>query len=190
MIMIMSLELSARLSALNNTARSLKAGEWLFHRGDPVRSIFVVGSGAIELLRHTGDGKPAILQRAGAGSVLAEASAFSPCYHCDAVASEASALIEIPLAAFLALLDGDPGFSRDWMTYLANQVQKARLRSEILTLRTVRQRLSAWLAFNDGRLPDKGKWQVLAFELGVTPEALYREIARCRNMPTGRTGGS
>lgn len=190
MITIMSTELSARLSALTRTARTLNAGEWLFQRGDAVRSMFLVTGGIIELLRHSEDGKPAILQRAGAGSLLAEASAFSARYHCDAVAREASTMLEIRRTDFVDLLDSDPEFSRDWMAYLASQVQVARLRSEILTLKTVGQRLSAWLAFNDGQLPEKGKWQALAFELGVTPEALYREIARRRKSPAGPASGS
>jgi hypothetical protein len=42
-------------------------------------------------------------------------------------------------------------------------------------------RLEAWLAWNDGVLPTKGAWKHLAEELGVSPEALYREITRRAN---------
>ncbi len=178
MIMIMLENLFGSLARLANAQREIKAGEWLFHRGDDVHSMFLVSRGAVDLLRHSDEGKPAILQRARAGSPLAEASAFSPRYHCDAIATEPSTVMEIPRGAFLAMLEDDPDFARAWMAYLASQVQAARLRSEILTLKTVQQRLSAWLAFNDGKLPDKGNWRTLAYEIGVTPEALYREIAR------------
>ena len=186
--MIMLENVLARLSRLVNAKRDLRAGEWLFHRGDDVCSMFLVSSGTIELVRHSDEGKPAILQRAAAGSLLAEASAFSARYHCDAIAADASTVMEIPRRDFLALLENDRDFAKSWMAHLTSQVQAARLRSEILTLKTVRQRLFAWLTFNDDKLPDKGNWRSLAFEIGVTPEALYREIARRKARPDEWTG--
>ena len=59
------------------------------------------------------------------------------------------------------------------------------MRAEILSLRTVAQRLSAWLELN-GELPAKGEWLILAAEIGTSPEALYREIARRRNSGSRR----
>jgi hypothetical protein len=66
------------------------------------------------------------------------------------------------------------------MKHLGREVQKARTRGEILSRRTVREKLDAWLAENGGALPDKGVWRHLADEIAVSPEALYREIARRR----------
>jgi hypothetical protein len=59
-------------------------------------------------------------------------------------------------------------------------VQRARAQVEIVSLKKVSERLDAWLALS-GDLPPKGQWHRLASEIGVTPEALYREIARRRN---------
>jgi CRP-like cAMP-binding protein len=70
------------------------------------------------------------------------------------------------------------------VAHLANAVQEARLRAEIRSLRTTAERLDAWLG--EGRaLPVKGQWQDLAGELGVTREALYRELAK-RRSPAAR----
>jgi hypothetical protein len=56
----------------------------------------------------------------------------------------------------------------------------ARVRAEIRSLPKVAERLEAWL--REGHvLPDKGCWQDVAAELGVSREALYRELARRRN---------
>lgn len=44
-------------------------------------------------------------------------------------------------------------------------------------MRTVWERLDGWLALH-GELPPRGGWIEIAREIGVTPEALYRELAR------------
>ena len=67
---------------------------------------------------------------------------------------------------------------------LARSVQAARVRAEIRSLPRVAERLDAWLAEGNA-LPGKGQRQELAAELGVTREALYRELSRRR---TGREG--
>lgn len=64
------------------------------------------------------------------------------------------------------------------MAYLAREVWQARFRSELLSLKTVAARLEEWLNWQCGGLPPKGEWKTLAEQLGVSPEALYREIAR------------
>ena len=79
-----------------------------------------------------------------------------------------------------------PGFTSKslgnvWASYLARELQRARLRSEILSLKTVAQRLDAWIGWNGGRPPEKGEWKFVASQIGVSPEALYREIAKRRD---------
>jgi CRP-like cAMP-binding protein len=73
----------------------------------------------------------------------------------------------------------DSDFAETWTAHLAHEVQAARIRSEVLSLKTVAARLSAWLAWV-GELPAKGEWKQLAEQIGVSPEALYREIAKAR----------
>ena len=48
-----------------------------------------------------------------------------------------------------------------------------------LTLRTVSQKLDVWLETNKS-LPPKGEMQILAQTLGVSREALYRELSKRR----------
>jgi CRP-like cAMP-binding protein len=71
----------------------------------------------------------------------------------------------------------DPALIAAFAAHLAQRVQDARARAEILSLKTVQARLDAWLAVNRGALPEKGHWRELAESLSVTPEALYREIS-------------
>jgi CRP-like cAMP-binding protein len=68
------------------------------------------------------------------------------------------------------------------MRHLAGEVHRTRTRAEILSLKSVAARLDAWMAFNGGKLPPKGRWYQAASEIGVTPEAFYRELARRRHV--------
>jgi CRP/FNR family transcriptional regulator, dissimilatory nitrate respiration regulator len=155
------------------------AGQVLFRTGQRVAQMYLVLQGRVELQRHTRQGAILILQNAGPGSILAEASAYSSHYHCDAQAAEPTQLAVLAKSAFLAALDKEPLLARAWSCLLANSVQAARMRAEIRSLSTVASRLEAWLE-QGNVLPQKGHWQSLAAELSVSREALYRELARRR----------
>lgn len=167
------------LGNLRQIKRSFFEGQYLFHRNDLVKSMFLLEAGSVQLIRHHRDGRTVVLQRASAGSVLAEASLFTPAYHCDAIATSAAVARLISRAAMQQLFFRNRDFAKAWAVHLAGEVQKARLRAETLTLKTVSERLDAWLA-DRGKLPGKGGWKAIALEIGVSPEALYREIARRR----------
>ncbi len=177
MIVIMSV----MLETLFSDARilTLERGQALFHTGAGVREMYLVRAGQVQLLRHTTRGICLVLQNATAGMVLAEASAYSNAYHCDAVATQTSTVSVIPRKAFRAALERDPALAQLWATHLAQSVQAARFRAEIRTLPKVADRLEAWLAEGNS-LPEKGRWQDVAAELGVSREALYRELSRRR----------
>lgn len=162
-----------------NLPRQIAPGAFLFHRDEPVGQMFMVEEGEIRLIRHQADGDEVILQRAFSGDLLAEASLFSVRYHCDAVAAGPGMVRALPKSSFLAALQTDMNLATVWAQRLAQEVQRARLRSEIISLKTVAQRLDAWLAWN-GDIPSKGEWRALAFEIAVSPEALYREMAKRR----------
>ncbi len=168
------------LTGLRARQQHFEGGQHLFHRGDPVTELHFVLVGSIHLVRHQGDGSALVLQRAGAGSILAEASLYSSTYHCDAVAFGAAATRVYAKASLKKLLVKSSEFSNVWASYLAQELQRSRLRSEILSLRTVSERLDAWIVWNGGSFPEKGEWKLVANQIGISPEALYREIAKRR----------
>ena len=179
MIAIMSYELIQHLTTLpGSRLRQLLAGNFLFHQGDPVESLFIVEQGMIRLLRQHVDGSLIKLQQAYAQHILAEASLFSHCYHCAAYVEQQTAVWAIPKQAVIHLLNTQPQMNVQWIKYLTQQVQQARFRSELLCLRTVAARLDAWLNWYQLPIPNKGEWKGLAEQLGVSPEALYRELAK------------
>ena len=180
MITIMLRSIEPYLIGLRGRQQHFDNGRPLFHRGDPVTHMHLVTKGSIHLVRYQSDGSTLILQRAEAGSMLAEASLYSGTYHCDAVAFGAADTCVYTKASLKKLLAKSSQFSNIWANHLAQELQKSRLRSEILSLRTVAERLDAWTAWNGGSLPRKGEWKLVANQIGVSPEALYREIAKRR----------
>ena len=180
MIAIMLNPVSTHLKSLSAEIRNFAAGQNLFYQQDPVRGLYWVLAGEIHLHRHDAHGRSIILQRAGKGSLLAEASLFSPTYHCDAVAITATRTRRFAILDIHRRLNTDPAFAVAWATHLAGEVQNARYRAEILSMARVRDRLDGWIAWNGGRLPERGEGTYIAAEIGVSPEALYRELASRR----------
>lgn len=180
MIEIMSDALADSLLALPTLERTYAPGEFVFHQGDDVRIIHFVCEGTVNLVRYQTGGASLVLQRAAAGSVLAEASIFSARYHCAAIAIVASRTRSVKKSAVRSKLLRNPAFAEAWLGHLAREVQAARTRAEILSLRTVAERLDAWCAAREACLPEKGEWKALAAEIGTSPEALYRELAKRR----------
>lgn len=182
MIAIMRMPISMLFQEARESG--LAVGETLFLSGQEVTGIYMVRSGRVHLQRHTTLGAHMVLQNAGPGAVIAEASAYSSRYHCDAVAAEESVVACLPKKRFLSALADEPALAESWSALLARSVQAARLRSEIRSLPKVTDRLDAWLG-EGYSLPERGHWQEVAAELGVTREALYRELAPRRAAGSG-----
>lgn len=152
-------------------------GATLFRSGDQPVQLFRVARGRVLLRRSLQDGTEVTLQDARSGHVVAEASAYAASYHCDAYAVGETETQVLPLGAFLRRLGSSPDLAAAWASHLARAVQAARFRVELRSMPTVRARLDAWLS--DGNLlPLKGRLQDVAVEIGVSREALYRELAR------------
>lgn len=180
MIEIMSKTLLELLRSLPARTGTFAAGKYVFRQGDTVRTLHHVLEGEVHLARLQPSGEQLVLQRARSGAILAEASLFSGRYHCDAFTVVQTRTLAIDKSAMRTALDESPKLAACWAEYLAHEVQKTRLRAEILSLRTVADRLDAWIAAHDGRQPIKGEWITVAAEIGTSAEALYREKARRR----------
>ena len=159
-------------------SRTLGDGEALFRRGDRVRRFHRIEHGEVRLIRYQPSGAAVVLQTALSGTALAEASLFASTYHCDAIASEASATISVSVERFRQVLAGNATANEQWMSHLGRSAQEARFRAEMLSMKTVDERLDAWLDWKQAPLPKRGVWRALAEEIGVTPEALYRTLAK------------
>jgi CRP-like cAMP-binding protein len=161
--------------------RKLKAGEPLFHLGDKTVGLYEVIAGRLRLMRVDRSGHEIVLYVAGEGETIAEASLFSPAYHCDAIAASDAVVRVYPKAAVLAAFAKDPKAAQAFAAMLARQVMSLRTRLAQRDIRSARERLRHFLTLNvgaDGRTVElRGTVKELANELGLTHEALYRTLA-------------
>lgn len=159
--------------------RTLKTGEALFRQGDKTAGLCEVVSGRVRLARVDAAGNELVLHVAGPGDVIAEASLFSPHYHCDAIAGSDAVVRVFPKRAVLSAFERDVKAAQAFTAMLARQVMSLRARIEQRNIRSARERLRHWLALNaDGRTVTlRGTLKELAAELGLTHESLYRTLA-------------
>ena len=161
--------------------RNLKAGEALFRLGDKTTGLCEVIAGRVRLARVDRSGHEVVLHVAEAGETLAEASLFSPQYHCDAIASTNATVRVYPKREMLAAFERNPKAARAFSAALARQVMDLRARIEQRNIRSARERVRHYLAVNasdDGRAVNlRGTLKDIAAELGLTHEAFYRTLA-------------
>ncbi|HEX5258471.1 MAG TPA: Crp/Fnr family transcriptional regulator [Sphingomicrobium sp.] len=174
-------DLSEAVRSLPGCRAERRASTTLFRRDDRVRQLHMVEAGCIHLVRYGEDGSSAVMQRATAGDVLAESSIFSDRYHCDALVIADAMLWTIDVATARAAFESDSHFAESFARHLAREVMRMRSRVEVLSRRTVQNRLDGWFALNGGALPPKGSWRSVAEDIGVSPEAFYRELQRRRS---------
>lgn len=169
--------MSEVLLDIPNTAIHARLGTFLFHQGDPVRHMFWVVSGEVQLIRRQDQGQSIILQRGTPGTILAEAFLFADCYHCDAVVLQDSSIRRYSREAVLRKFETDASFARQWAAHLSQEIRTARFKAELLSHRKIVDRLDLWIAHH-GQLPEKGAWKRVAAEIGASPEAFYRVMAK------------
>ena len=92
--------------------RVFRKGQYLFHQGDAVVSMFLIEAGEARLLRRQRGGAAIVLQRALPGSFLAEASLFTASYHCDAIATTRISVRLISRTAMQKLFESYPALPR------------------------------------------------------------------------------
>ena len=178
MILIMLYSLLDSLHSIPGRWQRIEAGGILFSRSEPVRSMYCLFSGEVHLSRTTADGSEVVMQRCTDGMIIADASLFASTYHCDAHAVSTASAYCIAKRTFKRHLSQSNDLLLGLCSSLSSEIQTLRMRNEILRMRTVRARLDAWLLWQNTPLPPKGQWLSIAHEIGVSPEALYREIAR------------
>ncbi len=190
----LSVRLLAALPPSRVSRLQLERGATVFRQGDPALAVYVVEAGRVRLSRMLADGAPLVLHVANAGESFAEASLSATHYHCDAIAETDSVVLALPKTDLLALMTTDPAKGVAFALALASQVRDLRTRLELRTVRSAKERVLAWLRLHaEGdppRVLQNRSWTLIAEELGLTREAVYRALAMLeRERRIGRRDG-
>lgn len=155
------------------TAIQLTKGSSAFRQDDRALGLYYVARGSVALVRHSEAGHQIVVHRAQMGETLAEACLFSPCYHCDCLALQDSALVRLDKDAILQRVKEDADFALALLQRFAGQVQGYRRQLEILAIRGAQDRVLAALA-NFGQ---QGSVMSFAATIGLTHESTYRALS-------------
>jgi CRP/FNR family transcriptional regulator len=169
--------------------KSLEKGDYLFSEGEIARGFYVVQKGAINVHRVNAAGKEQVIHVFRLGESFAEAAlATETGYPADARAVEASQVLLIQKAGFLALLQRHPELALRMLASMSLHLRVLVGQLEDLTLKDVETRLANWLI---KRCPNpestapvtielKTAKRVLAAELGTVSETFSRTLAKFR----------
>lgn len=154
---------------------SVAAGQTVFRQGDPATAIFQVRHGAI-VLEKEGE----TVFRAGPGRFFAESALFADNYIWTARAVGDSTVAVFSKAKVLLLLRAHPDLNLAFSAYLSRQTDDLHRQGETLRLKGAADRVVHFLkttgAIGRTVFPE-GSLTVLAGDLGLTREALYRTLA-------------
>ncbi len=171
------------------TLRTLSKGGYLFREGGPAEGFYVVQKGAINVHRVSASGKEQVIHVFRAGESFAEvALATDRGYPADARAIEASSVVLVPKAAFVALLAQQPQLALRMLASMSQHLRVLVGLVEDMTLRDVETRFLNWLVkHSPGGATGPATIQLgmtkrmLASELGTSSETLSRTFARLRD---------
>lgn len=156
------------------TRRRLARGEILYRAGDAADALYTLVRGRVRL---SGRGFP--LHVVQAGELFGETALFHDSRAGNAVAERASVVEVLPRRSVLLYLRAHPDLNLAFSAYLANQLERARARAELLRLKSARDRILAFLAqagAGDGPVTLDRPLTAVAAEVGLTHEALYRSL--------------
>lgn len=161
--------------------RRYKAHDVLFRQGEAVSQMFMLEAGRVQLVRYLGDGSSVTLHVARSGETFAEASLFAASYHCDAVAETDCLVHTVSKAELLATMSTNSEATLALAKHLAFQVRDLRAKFEVHNIRSLPDRLMAWMRMHaQGNPPvlmlDRN-WTDIAAEVGFTREAIYRALS-------------
>lgn len=129
--------------------------------------------GSVELRRFTRAGQTVIIHRAHGGETFAEASLFSQSFHCDALVTSKSHLVELDRHVILEKFYDEPEFALAIARRFAVQNQHYRRKLELLAIKNAEDRI--FTAIIDWLLT--GTIKAFASDIGLTHEAVYRGLA-------------
>jgi len=165
-------------------SRNVKKRDILFMEGDEGHSLYLLASGAVQLVKTSPGGAEVVLKTIQAGEVFAEVVLFeSDKFPATAIAISDSQIILFPRREILRLLD-TRSFRDDFIAMLLRKQRYLAERIYNLTACDVEQRFFNFLAEHYGNanpIQVSISKKDIAAAIGATPESLSRLILRLTN---------
>jgi len=157
--------------------QSLKKRSHLFLEGEKGQAVYVLLSGAVQLVKTSEDGREVVIKTVNPGEIFAEAILFeTPAYPVTAVALNDADVCAIPRTDFRALLD-NKAFRDDFIAGIMTRLRYLSGRMLYLTAYDVEERFYRFLAEQYGKkevytlsMSNKD----IASAIAATPETLSR----------------
>ncbi len=174
------------LNTIAESARfvELEKGQFLFHKGDYCKGIYVAVKGNIKISFISVEGKEHVMRIVGPGQSFAEAIAFlgkpSPA---SVQALSAGKVLFIPREVIFRCIEEEPACARSMMAGLSRRLHQLVIEMEAKTLYSGIQRVIGYLLQNQAKV-DPGQPRravtlpvskaIIASHLNLTPETLSR----------------
>lgn len=169
-----------------------RAGQVIFHRGDPGDGLYGVMTGRVMVTIESAAGKQLILNTFGPGTFFGEIALLDGGGRtASAVAREASTLVFLARAAFLRFLEARPATALRVISFLCERLRRTTQLVEDATFLSVPRRLAKQIVLlvNDGERRDRSEkaptirisQAELAQMLGVSREVVSRQLALWRD---------
>ena len=178
-----------RLSFEEQTVRS---GAMLFNSGDAVRHFRFLMRGTLKMERWTPEGRGVVTALVDAGRFVAEASLYNDVYHCDATAISDCTLLVYDRDSVLSLMRTDPELASSFSSSLAGEIRSLREQVHLMGILDARERVERFLRARstDGVYEAPVSLSVMAAQIGLAPETLYRKLAEMERTGVVRRTGS
>jgi CRP-like cAMP-binding protein len=165
--------------------QDLKPDEILFHQGDPVSAIYWVELGRVRLDRCTSEGKVYTFQVSRPGDSLAFSTLFDNFYEWLAISEVASRVIVCPKEVLLEHLAQQSCLTQTTVQQLGLEINSFRKQLELRELRNAEYRIMHYLraiaASSGNTIQLDRPLKLIAADLGLSPESLYRALIRLEN---------
>lgn len=176
--------------------REVKQGEFLFFQGDPAPSAFVVCTGWIVITLNSADGRELAIAEMRDGDLFGENALISHTPRStSAIARATTTMLEIPGAAFLALVDDEPQLVRRMLEIAVARLAASNHRESALAFLNAPARVARVLREMDEadqQAANKGyitlSQDELAQRTGLTRQTVARFLGDWRREGWLRTG--
>ncbi|MGL1890381.1 MAG: Crp/Fnr family transcriptional regulator [Spirochaetaceae bacterium] len=161
----------------NGKFSKLEPGDVLYTSDEKCKYIGRVEKGSIRIVRMLKSGKEIVLKEFIAGDLFADLLVFSgDNYPGWIIANEESIVVEVGLESLLKNLKQE-GETLSFLKCVSNKVSGLTNTIEILSLKTVKQKISYLLLYNSNKLIESPTISSLANKIGSSREAVSRTLS-------------